>query len=94
MEHNPITGERGPAREPGFGTAIFCLLFGAYLLVGAVVTYTSGKWPIFLPPQLDLVGLLLGAFGPIGVYVSATIVLLIGLLCLWVAIAVIRRLIA
>ncbi|WP_189420216.1 hypothetical protein [Cellvibrio zantedeschiae] len=38
-------------------TAILLILFGAYFLMGAFVSFSSGKWPIFMPPQFDIIAL-------------------------------------
>ena len=47
-------------RPVGLGTIVL-FFFGLYLLAGAYVAMRDGKWPIFMPPQLDLIGLLLSA---------------------------------
>jgi hypothetical protein len=80
-----------PARVSG-GTVVLFALFGIYLLACAFSAFSTGKWPIFMPVQLDAVGFLLGAGGsPFGVYAGATITLLLGIGACWLAFAVWRR---
>lgn len=72
------TTSRGLSSSQSF--FLFC--FGVYLLFGAYVTWRDAKWPIFMPPQLDIIGLLLGAFGnPVGAYLGAAFLALLGLAC-------------
>ena len=96
MENNPLSGHSDPKNEPGMWTALLSLVVGVYLVLGAVVAFASGTWPTFLAPQLNLIAFLLGAFvGPVSVYISAVVPLLIGLLCCcWAAYALYRRLFA
>jgi xanthosine utilization system XapX-like protein len=58
-------------------------LFGAYLLVGAIYSFVTTSWFPGFPPQLDF-SMLLG--GHLGVYVEAILALVIGIICLHVAI--------
>ncbi|MBX3646148.1 MAG: hypothetical protein KF766_00555 [Rhodocyclaceae bacterium] len=77
------TSEQTQEREasPGLsiGHASFIVFFGFYLLLGAFSAWYNAKWPIFMPPQLDIIGLLLGAFGsPIGAYLGAAVLAVLG----------------
>jgi len=97
MENNPLSGQSDPKNEPDMWTGFLSLVLGVYLVLGAVVAFASGEWPTFyMAPQLDLFAILLGAsVSPVGVYISAAVLLLIGLLCCgWGAYALFRRLFA
>ena len=84
MKKGNASSGRRIARTPGIGLAVFFIAFGAYLVFGAVAAVATEKWPVFLPPQLDAVGFLLGASGsPFGVYAGGSIVGALGLLCCW-----------
>jgi len=66
---------------------IFFLLFGLYLIIGAAFTFFEKKWPIFMPPQLDVIGALFTQFGgSAGIYAGAVLVLICGLVCCWIAV--------
>ena len=41
----------------------FFLIFGFYLLAGAVTSIANGAWPFFMPAQLDIIGLVFSIFG-------------------------------
>jgi len=45
--------ERPLQVKPKAAPAFFFALFGFYLLVGACIAFSSGRWPGFMPPQLD-----------------------------------------
>ena len=54
--------------------------FAAYLLAGSYYGLTYAKWPFFMPPQLDVFGLLFGLFGEqAGGYVGGGLLGLLGL---------------
>jgi hypothetical protein len=54
--------------------------FGVYLLVGAYHGFNYAKWPFFMPPQLDIFGLLFGLFGEqVGGYVGGGLLGVLGL---------------
>jgi hypothetical protein len=80
-------------RPIGFGWLTFFVAFGLYLLAGAYVGVRHAEWPIFMPPQLDLMALLLSVLGnPLGAYVASFIVALLGLGCVVLGImGIIRR---
>jgi hypothetical protein len=62
--------------------AIVVLLFGLYLLVGGYYGVTHAKWPVFMPPQFDAIGLLLNLFGErIAGYVGGGLLCLLGIAC-------------
>jgi hypothetical protein len=70
------------ASAPSVGQSLFVVSFGLYLLLGAYFAWRDAKWPIFMPPQLDLIGLLLGAFvSPLGAYLGASFLALLGGAC-------------
>ena len=84
MEKEDAPIGRSNDRTPSIALAVFFIAFGAYLVFGAVAAFATEKWPVFLPPQLDAVGFLLGASGsPFGVYAGGSIVGALGLLCCW-----------
>ena len=84
MEKGDASTGRRIDKTPSIGLAVFFIAFGAYLVFGAVATFATEKWPVFLPPQFDAVGFLLGASGsPFGVYAGGSIVGALGLLCCW-----------
>jgi hypothetical protein len=49
--------------DSSIAQAIFSIALGVYLLTGAYYGLTYAKWPFFMPPQLDIFGLLIGFFG-------------------------------
>jgi hypothetical protein len=60
--------------------AFLMLAFGVYLLSGAYYGFTYAKWPYFMPPQLDVFGLLFGFLGEqVGGYVGGGLLGLLGL---------------
>lgn len=52
-----------PSKQKQAPAALGILAFAAYLAAGAYTVITSGRWPVFLPPQFDLLYALLGVFG-------------------------------
>jgi hypothetical protein len=60
--------------------ALGMLAFGVYLLSGAYYGFSYAKWPFFMPPQLDIFGLLFGLFGEqVGGYVGGGLLGVLGL---------------
>ena len=52
------------APEPVGPVQVFwCFMFGAYCLTGAYSSISRDEWPIYMLPQLDIFGGLLGPFG-------------------------------
>lgn len=63
---------------------IFFLIFGFYLLAGAVASIAEGAWPFFMPAQLDIVGLVFGIFGdPVAGILGGIILGFLGLGCIY-----------
>jgi hypothetical protein len=61
-------------------TRLGVLFFGAYLFYGAHFTWIHKKWPAFMPPQLDLMGLLLESLSTeFGVYLNVAFLSILGL---------------
>ena len=72
--------------------SVLSMIFGIYLLAGATSAALQGKWPIFLPPQLDVLGLLLSILGsPLGAYIGALFLSLLGGAFLWLGAALLLR---
>ena len=62
--------------------ALVMLVFGLYLIAGGYYGFAHAKWPWFMPPQLDMIGLLLGLFGErLSGYVGGGVLCLFGLAC-------------
>ncbi|RYG15373.1 MAG: hypothetical protein EOO07_15560 [Chitinophagaceae bacterium] len=72
--------------------AISFILFGGYLLVGSYVSFITGKWPVFMPAQFDLITLF---FKPISesaaAYIGGLLLLSIGLPCCWFGVVALFR---
>lgn len=65
------------------------IAFGLYFLIGAYVGASHAEWPIFMPPQIDLFGLLFSVFGkPLGAYLGAMFLAVLGMGCVWLGIVV------
>lgn len=43
-----------PAAKPNFGVALLGIGFGIFCLYGAYVSISSGRWPYYMPMQLDV----------------------------------------
>lgn len=71
-----VTPLHAKSGASSIGTGLGLLAFGGYLLAGAYYGFTYAKWPVFMPPQLDVFGLIFSLFGDqAGGYVGG------GLLC-------------
>ncbi len=69
----------------------FFMLFGLYLLVGSYVAIMDSKWPIFMPPQLDLIAIFLELFSEqTAAYIGGLIIFFIGLGSLWLGFRVLK----
>jgi hypothetical protein len=67
--------------QPSIGAALGCIAFGVYLLAGAFRAFT-GKWPGFLPPQVDGIALLLSVMPePYATYAAGAATALLGIGC-------------
>jgi len=81
MQHkaqSSVPSHREPPAEPGLFGAIAILFFSLVCMYGGLVAIWSGRWPGFMPPQLDGIELLLGLvsdrFAAIFVGVLATLI--------------------
>jgi hypothetical protein len=64
------------------GAAVLVVVFGVLCLVGSIFSFTDGKWPIFMPPQLDVIAIPLSALSErVGAYVGGVVAGVIGALC-------------
>ena len=63
-------------------TTAFMLVFSIYLVVGALVTFYTGKWFIGFPAQLDIAYFLFGQT-TIGAYIEGGLAGAIGGAILW-----------
>ena len=71
---------------------IFFLLFGFYLLAGALVSIAKGTWPFFMPAQLDIIGLVFSIFGnPVAGILGGIILTFLGLGSLYIFSLVYRK---
>lgn len=72
--------DQKPNDKPLSGiVALGVFSFGCYLLVGAYFSWVDSTWPSFLPPQLDVFGLLFRVFGEeVGARVGAIFLALLG----------------
>ena len=71
-------GPPTPAKPVTNRDLFLILAFGVYLIAGGTAAFTSGHWPIFLPPQLEVVGFVFNSLPkPFAGYISG--VLLSGL---------------
>jgi hypothetical protein len=66
-----------------WGLAILLVGFG--LLLGALISISSGAWPMFMPVQLDIFGALFGA------YVGGAVAFMLGAFLVWAGCASIWR---
>ena len=74
------------------GLAFGLIVGGSLLLTGAYVTVSTARWPIFMPPQLDLVEFLLKIFGePAATYIAGGLVGLLGGVLVYLGVAAIVK---
>lgn len=77
--------------QPAWVSLLFIAL-GLVLLVGAYQAASQGQWPVFMPPQIDLFGLLFNAFGnTLGGYISALFLFGLGAGSIWLGAASLIR---
>jgi len=63
--------------------ALLAVAFGAYLLYGAYQSISAGRWPGYMPPQLDGLALLSELFSSkAAAYIAGTIAALLGTVCI------------
>jgi ribosomal protein L40E len=61
-------------------SVILSVSVGLYLLLGAAVSISQQKWPVFMPPQLDAIALLSGIFGTAAsAYIAGAIAGILGI---------------
>jgi hypothetical protein len=64
--------------------ALVCLVFGAVCLFGGVASLTTGKWPAFMPPQLDIIAIPLAVVSDrLASIVGGVLAILVGVLCMF-----------
>lgn len=81
-----------PNLKEGLWAFLFCVPFGTYLLAGAYWAASKGEWPFFMPPQIDIFGVLFSILGkPWGAYVGALFLVLLGVFFLWFGAATLWR---
>jgi ABC-type transporter Mla subunit MlaD len=68
-------------------STLLLVLFGLYLLLGAVYSLSTGKWFAGFPPVLDI-SMLFG--NVLGIYVEAILALVAGAYCIYFAVHEIR----
>ena len=73
----------GPS-APAPLVALLLVAFGVLCLVGAYQSLAHGRWPAFMPPQLDLIAVPLSWLSEtLGAWVGSAIAGLIGLVCIF-----------
>jgi hypothetical protein len=45
------------------GAGLLFVWFGLYLLLGAVVAFSTDQWPFFMPPEVGFIQSILAVFG-------------------------------
>jgi hypothetical protein len=71
--------EQAHESSRGIGAALGLFVVGCFFLFAAYDTWTYQHWPIYIPPQLDVFGLIFGLFGErIGVVMQTTFLGFIG----------------
>lgn len=66
--------------KSGVGAVLTSLIGGVWLLIGAVVALNDGKWPAFMPPQLDLIAVPLSMISEKwGAYTGGAVAAFLGL---------------
>ncbi len=68
--------------EANGGSSVLLIVFGAYLMAGSYSSIVNKHWPIFMPPQLDLVALVAGGWDSVSAaYIAGGITGVLGVLC-------------
>lgn len=69
--------------EPSAFVALCLVLFGVLCLVGSFQSISSGHWPAYLPPQLDLLAVPLSLLSErLGAWVGGALAAVVGLISL------------
>lgn len=81
---NPSSSSAPVARsnpsEPTPLAALVLIVFGAICLVGAYQSLSSGHWPVFMPPQMDLLAVPLSFISEkLGAWVGAVVAGVVGI---------------
>ncbi|HEX8611002.1 MAG TPA: hypothetical protein VF800_06900 [Telluria sp.] len=73
--------EPQPTEKPLSGLVTLGMFsFGCYLLLGAYFSWVESTWPSFMPPQLDIFGLLFRLFGDeVGAKIGAIFLAILGI---------------
>lgn len=83
MDKSKTDKNRPVTRSIRFGL----LALRVYLLCGGVFVFLHNTWPIFMPPQFDLLGLFFNLIGSkLGVYLNVLLLSLPGLLFVLLAV--------
>jgi hypothetical protein len=62
------------------------------LLVGGIFGIATTQWPIFMPPQLDMIGLVFKIFGnPWAGYIGGFFLVVLGSIIIWVSLAASKK---
>jgi hypothetical protein len=68
------------------------ICLGILFFAGAYYGITEGKWPYFMPPQIDIFSLFFISFGkPLAGYLVATFLAIIGIGSFWLGFASLSR---
>lgn len=64
------------------GNSVWLIVFGTYLMAGAYSSIVNQHWPIFMPPQLDLVAFIAGGWDSVSAaYIAGGITGVLGVIC-------------
>lgn len=62
------------------------------MIVGACMAFWNGRWPIIMPPQLDLIAVFLKIFGEkAAAYLGGIFLLVLGGGCCWLCVRVLSH---
>jgi hypothetical protein len=68
--------------EPSALIALLLFAVGVLCLVGSYQSFANGRWPVFMPPQLDLLAVPLGWLSErLGAWVGGLFAAVIGVFC-------------
>lgn len=91
-----ITGSRMKENVSQKGISILSRIsfagLGGYLLIGAYFVWTTKHWPAFMPPQLDILGMLFNLAGDdVGVFLNILLLSILGFILLLLAVLPAKR---